>query len=74
MAALARANGKPLQTGALIAVLEEDWLSYEKNRLELLISRLRQKIQLTGELTANPIKALRNKGYLLTIQVQTNST
>lgn len=70
LALLARAGDRPVQTRALVAALEEDWFGYEKNRLELLISRLRQKIMMSGKLTANPIKAVRNEGYVLTIPLQ----
>ena len=47
--------------------MEEDWMQYEKNRLELLLSRLRQKVRSTNELAINPIKSVRNEGYQLTI-------
>ncbi|MFT3847149.1 MAG: hypothetical protein QM739_00270 [Propionivibrio sp.] len=42
-------------------------MQYEKNRLELLLSRLRRKFRETNELSINPVKPVRNEGYQLTI-------
>lgn len=56
-----------LSVRRLVEAMGEDWLLYEKNRLELLLSRLRQKIRATGELAINPVKAVRNEGYQLTV-------
>lgn len=64
---LAGASGKMVSVRNLVEAVEEDWLLYEKNRLELLLSRLRQKIRATNELSINPIKSVRSEGYQLTI-------
>lgn len=62
-------NGKCVQARAIAEAFGEDWLLFEKNRLELLFSRLRQKIASVGGEAFNPIKSVRNQGYLLTIPV-----
>ena len=65
--ALSKTNGNMVSARKLVEVMEEDWMQYEKNRLELLLSRLRQKVRSTNELAINPIKSVRNEGYQLTI-------
>ena len=65
--ALSKASGNMVSARKLVEVLGEDWMQYEKNRLELLLSRLRQKIRATKELGINPIKSVRNEGYQMTI-------
>jgi len=40
----------------------EEWAGYEKNRLELVLSRLRKKIMALDPLISNPIQAVRNPG------------
>ena len=67
LALLADASGAPVSARKLIEAMGEDWLQYEKNRLELILSRLRQKIRAAEGVSTNPIKAVRNEGYLLTI-------
>lgn len=70
---LAAANAKMVSIRKLVDAVEEDWLLYEKNRLELLLSRLRQKIRGTNELLINPIKSVRNEGYQLTLPLMTDA-
>lgn len=65
--ALCEANGNMVSARKLVEVIGEDWMQYEKNRLELMLSRLRQKVRSTNELGINPIKSVRNEGYQLTI-------
>lgn len=64
--ALARNHGK-LSIRRLVEAMGEDWMTYEKNRLELIFSRLRSKMRSIYPLSHNPIKSLRNEGYQLTI-------
>ena len=66
---LATANGTPVTARKLVESMDENWLQYEKNRLELMLSRLRQKIRLTNGESLNPIKSIRNEGYLLTLSM-----
>ena len=69
LALLAAANGTPVSARKLIEAMEENWLIYEKNRLELILSRLRQKIRQASGASGNPIKAVRNEGYLLAVSM-----
>ena len=73
LVALAGANGKMISARKLVEVMEEDWLQYEKNRLELLLSRLRQKIRATNEISSNPIKSVRNEGYQVTVSLSVDN-
>lgn len=66
LSALAQHHGK-LSAKGLVEAMEENWAIYEKNRLELLLSRLRTKIRALQPMAINPIKSLRNEGYQLTI-------
>jgi DNA-binding response OmpR family regulator len=50
---------------------QESLYTYEKNRVEVIVSRLRNKLK-TGE--NNPIRSFRNKGYQLTIELNTINT
>jgi two-component system, OmpR family, phosphate regulon response regulator PhoB len=47
-------------------VFHEDLSIYDKNRIEVLVSRLRNKLKTGND---NPIRSFRNKGYQLTIKV-----
>lgn len=69
LSVLSSAGNKPVPTRTMIEAMGEDWMSYEKNRLELMLSRLRQKIQAAEKLKISPIKVARNEGYLLTIRI-----
>jgi len=61
---------EPTTAKAIVEKLGEKWMDFEKNRLELLFSRLRKKIkQVTPHSNENPIRALRNKGYQLMIPI-----
>ena len=71
LALLAEADGMPVSARRLVEAIGENWLQYEKNRLELILSRLRQKIRKVENVSANPIKSVRNEGYLLTIPAMT---
>ncbi len=53
----------------LVETLGENWLTFEKNRLELLFSRLRKKIKQTDPSGHNLIRTIRNKGYYLSASV-----
>lgn len=68
---LAEAKGLPVSARKLIEAMGENWLQYEKNRLELILSRLRLKIRSAETVSANVIKSVRNEGYLLTIPMLT---
>jgi len=54
----------------IVEALGEDWLKFEKNRLELLISRLRRKFKDYSEIDFNPIRSIRNEGYQLTLTIK----
>ena len=66
---LASANGAPVSARKLVESMDEEWMQYEKNRLELMLSRLRQKIRSADGGNLNPIKPVRNEGYLLTLSM-----
>ena len=66
---LASANGAPVSAKKLVESMDEEWMQYEKNRLELMLSRLRQKIRSADGGNLNPIKPVRNEGYLLTLSM-----
>ena len=66
---LATANGTPVAARNLVESMDENWLNYEKNRLELILSRLRQKIRSANGESLNPIKSVRNEGYLMTLSM-----
>lgn len=60
-----------LSAREIVEAFGENWIDFDKNRLELLISRLRQKMVANdGHGVKNPIRAVRNKGYLLTIPIK----
>jgi DNA-binding response OmpR family regulator len=48
---------------SLVEALGYNYLSYDEQRLEAMISRLRKKIAPLGE---NPIKAAHGRGYVFT--------
>lgn len=54
----------------LVEALGENWLHYEKNRMELIISRLRRKISSIAPLPGPCIRAIRNGGYALTLPLE----
>ncbi len=70
LAALAQAPGQVVGMKSLAEALETDWLSFEKNRLELIIARLRRKIGAAMSEPMNPIKAARSEGYVLTLPIE----
>lgn len=67
---LAQAYPSCIGPRPLIEAMEENWLSFEKNRLELLISRLRAKLNLKQDRRANLIRSVRNRGYRLMAQIE----
>lgn len=70
LAALAQAPGQVVGMKSLAEALETDWLSFEKNRLELVIARLRRKIGAAMSEPMNPIKAARSEGYVFTLPIE----
>lgn len=60
----------PVSAKEIIELWGEDWVGYEKNRIELLFSRLRKKIKMLDESAKAPIQAIRNKGYFLKIPIK----
>ncbi|WP_415884960.1 helix-turn-helix domain-containing protein [Neptuniibacter sp. QD37_6] len=51
----------------MVNAINENWLDFEINRLEILLSRLRSKLKSDLDTKLNPIRAHRNKGYQLTL-------
>lgn len=66
---LAESPGTPVIARNIVEAWGDNWLSFEKNRLELLFSRLRRKIKDSSDIKINPIRSVRNEGYLLMIPV-----
>ena len=54
---------------SLIEALGHDYLAYDEQRLEAMISRLRKKIAPLGD---NPIKAAHGRGYVFTQTLKIN--
>lgn len=67
---LALSPTNPVSAQQIVETWGENWLTYEKNRLELLLSRLRAKIKLIHNDKSNPIRAMRNQGYHLMIPIE----
>ena len=63
-------NYSLLQERTLAEALGESWFTFEKNRLELIVTRLRRKIGTALLRPSNPIKSARGAGYALTIDVK----
>jgi len=61
--ALARGKDRFATRKDLIASLGHDYLSYDEQRLEALVSRLRKKLIPLG---GNPLKAAHGRGYVFT--------
>jgi len=49
----------------MVKAIDEQWLNFEKNRLEVLLYRLRVKLKNKQNINFNPIRSYRNKGYQL---------
>lgn len=64
---LAQNPAAHVSSKAMVSAIQEEWLSFEKNRMEMLLSRLRAKLKDEGSVSVNPIRAIRNKGYQLTL-------
>lgn len=60
-------SGKIVSPKMISEAFNEDLSIFEKNRIEVLVSRLRNKLK-TGN--NNPIRSFRNKGYQLMIKVK----
>ncbi len=70
LTALANANGKVVPIRTLVEMIGENWMVYEKNRLELIFSRLRQKIRAISDLSTHMIRSNRNEGYQLDVSLK----
>jgi DNA-binding response OmpR family regulator len=55
----------------LIEALGHNYLAFDEQRLEAMISRLRKKLSPLGD---NPVKAVHGKGYVFTQSVKIDST
>ncbi len=64
------AANKPIAAQEIVELWNENWITYEKNRLELCLSRLRKKIKSISSSNINPIRAVRHEGYILIIKVE----
>lgn len=69
---LTQSHNKPISSRHIVESWDENWLLYEKNRLELFFSRLRAKIRKFTEGKFNPIRSIRHEGYMLMIAVELN--
>jgi len=67
---LAHSPKTPVSAKQIIETWGEDWMLFEKNRLELLLSRLRTKMKNMSDDALNPIRAIRHEGYQLMIAIQ----
>ena len=67
--ALAGKPGEVVSLKVLAEAMGERWQLFEKNRLELVLSRLRRKLGGDESGRGNPIRSARNEGYLLTVTV-----
>lgn len=67
---LARAGGEPVERRRLVEALGEDFWQFDARRLDTAMSRLRSKLDEECDLTASPIKAVRNVGYVLAIPIR----
>jgi len=70
IAKLAENNLLTVSSQTIVELWGEEWAGYEKNRLELVLSRLRKKIMAVDPLISNPIQAVRNLGYSLQIPIK----
>ena len=70
---LAQSSNAPVSAKQIIEAWGENWLHYEKNRLELSLSRLRRKIKNISDDSLNPVRAIRNQGYHLMIPIQVHN-
>jgi DNA-binding response OmpR family regulator len=69
LAAFSRAAECRLETWQLIAILEKEGAEDPKAAIEILIARLRKKLQ-QGNCTALAIKSIRNWGYQMSAQLR----
>lgn len=70
LSTLAESPKQEASTQKLITALGGNWLYYEKNRMELIISRLRRKIAKAAPDADPVIKAIRNGGYALALHIE----
>jgi len=67
---LAQNKNTTISAKKIIEAWGEDWFLFERNRMELLLSRLRSKIKTIGNIQSNPIRSVRNQGYQLSIPIK----
>lgn len=60
-------SGKVISPKMISEAFNEDLSIFDKNRIEVLVSRLRNKLKTGND---NPIRSFRNKGYQLMIKVK----
>jgi len=70
IAKLAENKLPTVSSQTIVELWGEEWAGYKKNRLELILSRLRKKIMAIDPLISNPIQAVRNLGYSLQIPIK----
>jgi len=66
----AAVSNKPVSAQQIVELWNENWVTYERNRLELFLSRLRTKIKSISSNSINPIRAVRHEGYILIINIE----
>ncbi|BCG63937.1 MAG: two-component system, OmpR family, response regulator [Methyloprofundus sp.] len=67
---LTQNHGSAISAKQIIEAWGEDWVLFERNRMELLLSRLRSKIKAINSDQSNPIRSIRNQGYQLAISIE----
>lgn len=67
--AMIQSNDATISVRSIIELWGEDWVYFEKNRLELFVSRLRTKIKVFNA-DVNPIRSIRHKGYILLLKIE----
>ena len=67
---LSKSSNSPVLAKDIVEAWGDNWMTFEKNRLELLLSRLRRKIKDNSDVEFNPIRSVRNEGYHLTIPLE----
>ncbi|MEF8699738.1 MAG: response regulator transcription factor [Candidatus Accumulibacter sp. UW25] len=71
LAQLAQASDNTLESYQLLMLLTDEDTELEKSYLEVLVSRLRKKLgEIITDHAVPPIKAVRGKGYQLTLHVE----
>jgi len=70
IAKLAENNSPAVSAQTIVELWGDEWEGYEKNRLELILSRLRKKIRANDSSISNPIRSVRNQGYSLEVPIK----